>query len=405
MDMETFKQSIYKIGQLGYFKVTDNPDFKVNQEKKTVDVTIRGNEEGKNDIQFGGGYTEGTGFFLQTQFATRNFLGEGENLGLSFQRGNRQNFFSLSYADPWFLDTPNSLGISVYNRETVLPRAFGYEQRGRGGTLAYGYRLRRFDSIGLVYGFEKARSIYATVEEPDQNGNVPIPLVNDLRFTTSTISPSYRYDSTDSPFDPMRGARINVNLAYAGGPLGGTIDMFKPSVHVTRFFRMSKKSAFSANVEGGYIYPFGKNADCAYSYDELNKNITQLCIPPTERFLVGGESSVRGFEYGTLGPYESYPNYGLRPAGGYKYHVYNVEYLYRLNDPLRLVLWADAGRAYGYRENLDIAKLRYTFGAEMRIFLPVFQFPLRFIYAINPSPKPEDKGRFQSFQFTIGNTF
>src|ERR1051325_2627814 len=82
MDMETFKQSLYKLGQLGYYKVTDNPDFKVNPDKKTVDVTVKGNEEGKNDVQFGGGYSEAVGFFVQTQFSTRNFLGEGENLGL-----------------------------------------------------------------------------------------------------------------------------------------------------------------------------------------------------------------------------------------------------------------------------------------------------------------------------------
>src|SRR6185295_11084470 len=69
MDMETFKQSLYKLGQLGYFKVTDNPDFKVNQETKTVDITVKGSEEGKNDIQFGGGYSEGGGFFVQSQFA------------------------------------------------------------------------------------------------------------------------------------------------------------------------------------------------------------------------------------------------------------------------------------------------------------------------------------------------
>ncbi|MEO6198062.1 MAG: outer membrane protein assembly factor BamA, partial [Dehalococcoidia bacterium] len=95
MDMETFKQSIYKLGQLGYFKVTENPDFKVNQPSKTVDITIKGVEEGKNDIQFGGGYSEGGGAFVQAQFATRNFLGEGENFSLGYKRGNRVNFFSL----------------------------------------------------------------------------------------------------------------------------------------------------------------------------------------------------------------------------------------------------------------------------------------------------------------------
>lgn len=403
MDMETFKQSIYKLGQLGYFKVTDNPDFEVNPESKTVDITIKGMEEGKNDIQFGGGYSEGGGFFMQAMFATRNFMGEGENFSLGYQRGQRTNYFSIAYSDPWFLDTPNSLGVSLYNRETILPRAFGYEQRGKGGTVAYGYRLRRFDSISFVYGYERARSVYETVEAPDPNGNIPVPAISDLRFTTSSIIPSYRFDSRDNPFDTTRGSRYAVSLGYAGGPIGGTIDMFKPTVAATKFFRLSRKSSFSVNVEGGYILPFGEDDDCAYRYEELSRDVTQLCIPTAERFLVGGESSVRGFRYGTLGPYENYPNYGLRPAGGYSYHTYNFEYLYRLNDPLRLVLFGDAGRAYGYKEDFDFAKLRYSFGAELRVFLPVFQFPLRFIYAVNPSP--EDNDDFESFQFTIGNTF
>ena len=402
MDMETFKQSIYKLGQLGYFKITDNPDFRVNPETKTVDITVKGIEEGKNDIQFGGGYSEGGGFFVQAQFSTRNFLGEGENFGLSYQRGRRTNFFSISYADPWFMDTPNSLGVSVYNRETILPAAFGYEQRGQGGTVAYGYRLGRFDNISLLYGFDKSHYRYSTAEQPDPQGNIPIGIITNLDFTTSVVVPSYRYDSRDNPFDTTRGTRFSFSVSYAGGPLGGTINMLKPQLGFTKFVRMSRRSSISANVEGGYIVPFNEN--CAHTYNELTRDVTNLCVPTSDRFLVGGEFSVRGFEYGTLGPFETFPNtVGQRPAGGYKYHTYNFEYIYRVNDPLRLVLFADAGKAYGYRENFDPADLRYSVGAEMRIFLPVFQFPLRFIYAINPAP--QDLDRFEGFQFTIGNTF
>ena len=66
------------------------------------------------------------------------------------------NFFSLSYSDPWFLDTPNSLGMSIYNRDTQYPERYGFDATSRGATLAYGYRLGRFDSnIGarLTLGF------------------------------------------------------------------------------------------------------------------------------------------------------------------------------------------------------------------------------------------------------------
>ena len=400
MDMETFKQSLLKLGQLGYFKVTDNPDFKVNQDKKSVDVTIKGSEEGKNDVQFGGGYSEGTGFFIQTQFSTRNFLGEGENLGLSFQRGNRQNFFSLSYADPWFMDTPNSLGVSIFNRTTNFPLSFGYDERSRGGSFAYGYRLHRFDSLSFVYGLEKVRSHYEFTAAPDINGNVPIADVSDFDFTQSSIGPSYAYDSRDNPFDPTRGRRINIGLSYSGGPLGGTIHAFRPTIDFTQFFHVSRRSAWSFNTSLGYILPLDK--DCANTLDEAPQHNNKLCIPKGQRFLVGGEYTVRGFEFGTLGPTE---NFGgtQQIAGGYKQVVANTEYIVKINDPLRVVLFGDTGWAYGPYDRIDLSKLRYSTGVELRVFLPVFQFPIRFIYAFNPKPRTGDK--FQGFQFTIGNTY
>src|SRR5256885_2220502 len=161
----------------------------------------------KNDVQFGGGYSEGTGFFVQTQFSTRNFLGEGENLGLSFQRGNRQNFYSLSYADPWFMDTPNSFGVSLFNRNTDFPLSVGYQERSKGGSVAYGYRLHRFDSLSLVYGLEHVRTHEESNLQPDVNGNVPISDISDLTYTSSSIGPSYGFDSRDNPFDTTRGGR------------------------------------------------------------------------------------------------------------------------------------------------------------------------------------------------------
>jgi outer membrane protein insertion porin family len=400
MDMETFKQSLYKLGQLGYFKVTDNPDFKVNQEKKTVDITVKGNEEGKNDIQFGGGYSEGTGFFVQTQFSTRNFLGEGENLGLSFQTGNRLHFFSLSYADPWFLDTPNSLGISLFNRTTNYPLSFGYQELSKGGSVAYGYRLHRFDSLSLVYGLEHVKSHYEFNVAPDVNGNVPIAQISDFTYSQSSIGPAYSFDSRDNPFDTTRGGRLSLALSYSGGPLGGTIHSIRPTFGMTKFVRLSRRSSFSFNTDLGYMKPLNKN--CSNTLDEQQATSKELCIPKGQRFFVGGEYSVRGFEYGTLGPNETF-NGQTVIAGGYKQMITNAEYIFRVNDPLRLVWFADAGWGWGYHDKVNLGDLRYSTGAELRIFLPVFQFPIRFIYAINPQKKPGD--RFQSFQFTIGNTY
>ena len=47
---------------------------------------------------------------------------------------------------------------------------------------------------------------------------------------------------------------------------------------------------------------------------------------------------------------------------------------------------------------------KFTFaGGELRIFVPIFGAPLRFIYSSNLDPRPLD--RFESFQFSIGATF
>ena len=400
MDMETFKASLYKLGQLGYFKVTDNPDFKVNQEKKQVDITVKGNEEGKNDIQFGGGYSEGTGFFVQTQFSTRNFLGEGENLGLSFQTGSRLHFFSLSYSDPWFLDTPNSLGVSLFNRTTDYPLSFGYQELSKGGSIAYGYRLHRFDSLSMTYGLEHVKSHYELNVAPDVNGNVPIATVSDFTYSQSSIGPAYNYDSRDNPFDPMRGGRFSFGLSYSGGLLGGSIHSFRPTLGITKFFHLTRKSSFSVNTDLGYMIPLNKN--CSNTLDEQAATTRELCIPKGQRFFVGGEYSVRGFEYGTLGPNETF-NGQTVIAGGYKQAVFNSEYIYKVNDPLRVVWFADSGWAWGHHDKVRPGDLRVSTGAELRIFLPVFQFPIRFIYAYDPFKKKGDK--FQNFQFTIGNTY
>ncbi|MDX1583842.1 MAG: outer membrane protein assembly factor BamA, partial [Thermoanaerobaculia bacterium] len=293
MDMETFRLSLYKLGQLGYFKLTQDPEFEVNPEEQTVDITVKGKEEGKNDIQFGGGYSERYGFFAQFQFSTRNFLGEGESLGVSFQQGDQQNFFSLSYADPWFLDRPQSLGISIFKRDTQLPRSLGFESDSTGGSLAYGFRLDRFESVRFLYGYEEREENVTIQSQPDREGNVPLARIRDTQFTTSAFVPSYSYDSRDNPFDTTRGTKASLALSYTGGPLGGTINMVKPIVNLSRFHPLTSRSVLSFNLEAGQIFPQDDD-DCVHFFQELDEQNRQICIPRSERFFLGGEQSMRG---------------------------------------------------------------------------------------------------------------
>ena len=400
LDMESFKKGLLKLSQLGYFKIEEDPDFRVDPEKKVVDVTVKGIDTNRNEIQFGAGYSQLDGVFGQFQFSTRNFLGRGDTLSAQFQRGGYSNFFDLSFVEPWFLDKRMSVGGSIFNRSLEY---LDVDQETKGVNLSFGLGLGLFDGLSVFYGFTDTKSRYQVYPAPTPPGaGIPPTAYADYIGKTSAISPGYRYDSRNDPFDPTRGRRFSMQTTVAGGPLGGDFAYVKPVGTATSYFRTGKKSHFAVNVEGGLIR--------AYDGKE---------IPLFERFRVGGDRSVRGFEYGSIYPLDDDDKAFFTPAGallgGDKYMVLNAELVYYVAGPLKFVVFFDAGNAWHESQSFNPLKMRTSSGVELRMFLPIFQSPLRFIYGVNLDPKvikgpdgspltgAEEKS--SEFQFSIGTTF
>ena len=300
MDMETFKKSLFKVTQLGYYKIEEDPDFRVNPEKKTVDVSIKGTDTNRNEVQFGAGYSQLDGLFGQFQFTTRNFLGRGDTLGLQFQRGNRSNFFDISFAEPWFLDQRMSVGGSVFNRTLDYSDvAGGLDQRSKGANLSLGYGLGLFDVVSIFYGFTDQQSTYQVYPPPPPPGGGTVPIAfATYAGKTSAVTPGYRYDSRNDPFDPTRGMKFGVSLSVAGGPFGGDFSYYKLSANATRYIPFGKKGNFAFNLDLGLLRAYSGEQDPAeIGYDSR--------IPLFERYRIGGDRSVRGFKYGSIYPLDS----------------------------------------------------------------------------------------------------
>jgi outer membrane protein assembly factor BamA len=93
---------------------------------------------------------------------------------------------------------------------------------------------------------------------------------------------------------------------------------------------------------------------------------------------------------------------GTRLIGGNKLALFNAEYYFDIN-PVRLLLFFDAGEAYAEGQRLRPITFRTSMGAEARFTLPVLNVPFRLIYAINAN-----RDRFQpahAFKFAVGTTF
>lgn len=395
------RNSVLKVNQLGYFKLNEEDPVEIatNNEEKSVDLVFKGEEAERTELQFGGGWSELDGFFGQFAINTKNFLGRGEQVGVSLQTGRFRDFFDVSYFIPWFLDRRQSIGIRLFDSDIDYSDLYEDDERflrnSRGAILTYGRSFRLFQSASMSYN----RSNY------DEETTVPVlnPTTNEVEnrvvpFTrnSSSLRPIYVFDSRDNPFETTRGTRFSLGAEYAGGPLGGDSYFVRPEVNFSYFRPVGDfptRTVAALNFEAGMINAF----------DEKENPLS-----PFERFFLGGENSIRGHRSRSL--YQRKPNgEPLRDPltnsilGGDKFVQLNLEYHFLLGGPFRVLLFGDAANVFADDQSIDLSNLRYTAGAELRVLVPVFGAPLRFIYAVNLDEQPGD--RFEEFQFSIGTSF
>jgi outer membrane protein insertion porin family len=409
MNMGLFEASVYKVNALGYWKLEEEPlEFDFDDENKKVNVKVKGNEVGRNDIQFGAGYSELDGFFVQGQFNTRNFLGRGNSLGVSLQIGRRTDLYSLSYTEPYFLDRRILLGGSIFKNAIDYSQAgfSSYQRETTGFTVSVGMGVGPFSSVSGVIAFQDDYARYLTsrngfVGDPTGGHERPvdIPPVDGATFErsfevftgkTHSLTPIYNKDTRDDPFDPSRGQSMQARLRFAGGILGGDYDYVRPEILFTRLHSLNRKNIFAYHIEAGQFF----------TYDDSE-------IPLYERYRMGGDRSLRGLPYYSVLPRTEEGQYffttGGSRIGGDRYWQVNLEYQFRIGGPVKLVYFIDMGNTYVAEQGWDFSLWRRTTGLEMRIFLPIFQAPIRFIYGYNLDPYPDEKD--SDFQFSIGTTF
>lgn len=390
MNSGALKNSLLRIRQLEYFTVDENDPVQidVNNEDQTVDLTVKGAEGDRTEMQFGAGFSELDGFFGTFSFRTRNFLGRGETLGVSVQSGGRQDVLDLSYFVPWFLDRPQSVGFQLFFRELDYNLLLGQSirQETQGGTVTYGRNLGLFRNLSLSY------SLFDSLDQQQLvSAGEPVDFIQDRKV--SSLRLSHSFDRRDSRFEPTRGRSYNVGIEYAGDFLGGDTDFIRPRGGFNIYLPVTREGLHTVaglNVEAGYIQALGDQP--LFSLD---------------RFFLGGENSMRGFRPRSIWVRDKDGNtvrdeFGLA-LGGETFLQMNLEYHVILGGPFRLLAFADIGGVFAKDQSLDTSLMRHSFGVELRVLVPIFGAPLRFIYALNPDDYLDD--RFQKFQFSIGTTF
>ena len=105
--------------------------------RANLDVTLKLEEQNRNQLTFGAGVSQFEGFFGQLSFQTSNFLGRGESLTLSLQAGSRAENYQVAFTEPFLFDRNITGGIDVFKRSLQYVNQF--TQKSTGGNILFGF--------------------------------------------------------------------------------------------------------------------------------------------------------------------------------------------------------------------------------------------------------------------------
>jgi outer membrane protein insertion porin family len=374
-----FKDSILRIKQLGLVDLEKEPDIKPNPEDPTqIDVEVNVKELQRNNIQFTAGYSGYEGTFVALSYSTVNFLGAGETMEFMVQTGKRVKNYSFGFTEPYLFDQPITLGFNVFDRRIDYP--YLYNQKSRGADLTLGARLVGYWRTNITYSYQ---NIDVSVPANSAYDPTYMAMFGLGKYNMSSLEPLLYRSTVNSPLTPTSGTMYSLSFKYAGSFLGGEISLYRPRIELSHF------QPFIANHVIGLHFEY-----------QSVKPMKGSQIPFWEKFYLGGERSIRGYEIYAIGPRSSTGTI----TGGDKSLVLNAEYIIPIGGPLWAILFYDMGNSIASGRKFSLKSMYTSMGLEARIFVPALRVPFRLIFAYNSPKILSDESNF-AFRFAVGTTF
>lgn len=422
--------SVLRLNQLGYFDKIEEKDYEVKPDEKTglVDVNVKVKEKSQQSIGFSGGVSGISGSFIGVNYTTNNLLGRGESLEFSVTGGTRESDFVIAFTEPYLLDTRWNMGLSVFNQRFRFDTYTTFGLLGLAGGQPYELFTRRTTGvtlsmsrplgfswwrIGASYSYQnisvgRIAPGFETFALGQLVGFIPggstAKAVSGI--IRSELTPSISYNSTNSFWNPTRGSSLTLSVGVAGGFLGGEFNMVRPMIEY-RHFRPDKwlskgRNTLGFRFLGEYVQAYGGST-----------------LPFFDRFYIGGETTIRGFDIRSISPLAitSTPQYdpngkpiidlnngiakvdrSLVPIGGDSLGIFNFEYRIPIAGPLSVAGFTDIGVTHVFftkslgdfgKSKVDLIPStnsvpRGSVGAEVQFMLPMIGAPFRLIFAYNP---------------------
>ena len=313
--------SLQRLNQLSYFDQLkpDDPNVtekRLDEKNGQVDLTLKVHEKGKNSIGLNGGVSGLEGAFIGLNYSTNNFLGKGETLQMQISLGNLARSVMFGFTQPYMFDRPLQFGFTVFGNKisynqarqlsifsgqnlnlpsAVLQNLQNYSQSSVGFTTSLSYPLRRsFKRVGLTYSLDRSTLIPLSTASKTLFDFIAFRGISGPNavngIITSKIFPNFSFNTLDSGMFPHSGKQMTLGAEFAG--LGGTVRSIRPIIQYKQFFPVQKRrNTIGYSVNANFISGFGG-----------------LVAPPFQRFYMGGENDIRGFDIRSVSPVAFLPS-------------------------------------------------------------------------------------------------
>lgn len=389
-------RSIRQLSVLNYFNPEKiKPDYSLNPDNQTVDLVYELEEKSSDSFNASVGYSGTFGFTGALGLTFNNFSisdplsgGGGQSLNLDWQFGESSRFrtFSISFLEPWLLDTPTSFGVTLFDTRTIL----GFDERRTGGSLRFGRRLRWPDDYfrgDLAFSFQR-------YDVKNGQGILPDGVYSQFNLQT-TISRS----SIDNPIFPTSGSNFSFSVELSGKPLlPGNTSYQKYTLNAdwhTPLFGSNRLVLYSSAFIGAIGHRQG------------------TVIPFTELFWMGGTglqsyyatTPLRGYEDRSVGP----RSIEDQIQGGRSLAKYTSELRFSVSInpiPIYLLAFAEAGNVWRGWKETDPFDLRRSAGIGGRLLInPIGLVGFDYAYGFDDVFPRDGKPDGWHFHFQFGRGF
>jgi outer membrane protein insertion porin family len=257
-----------------------------------------------------------------------------------------QGFTSLRYLDPTVFGSDYTLNEEVrYQRQELSTQEFNIDR-----LLVGSYLFRQM-------GSNLAMSAGHSLVFDDLQDVTPGAIISDLdegSVRLSFLSGVIKYDRRDDPLLPRSGytATLEPKLAFQGiGSQANFGSLVAKTTAILPLAGPTSRYSLGLGLSGGLAQPWGSTEE----------------IPITQRYYLGGRTTVRGFRENSLGPK------GADGAviGGDAMLSGKTQFQYLAADSLSTHLFFDFGNVFLRHREFSLADLRTSIGVGFQYLSPI----------------------------------